>query len=355
MAGALQGNRPAFSGAVVLASVDGMVIVSEAVGQVIRWSDDVGSPWNGPAAPVTPQTIFDLASITKLFTAAAALAVLDEHGLDTDAPVADFLPEFRAGVARPTTVRQLLSHTAGWAAEWRGYRGDGDDLARFRTLRPETAPGERHRYSCVGYIWAGLFAEAVAGQPLDTIVRRVLLDPLGMDSTLYRPGSELRARIAATEFQQPDGVIHGRVHDETANALGGVSGNAGLFSTAEDLLLFAELIRNGGMHRGVRILPAWVAQAMTTDQVGRIPRSEERSYGQGLGPRIDDRTLMGGLAGHGAVGHSGFTGTSLVTQPHGRISLVFLSNRVHPSRHWTDLREFRELVGDEVAKLQEPQ
>ena len=360
IASALDRKQPAFSGAVVLASVDGAVVVSEAVGRTIRWADDAFTDWDGTAADVTPETIFDLASITKLFTAAATLVALDERGLSADTLVADFLPEFLDGAAAGTTVRQLLSHTGGWASEWRGYHGDGEDLSRFRQLRPEVAPGVRHEYSCVGYIWAGLLAEAVSGEPLDVIVQRVLLDPLGMSTTMFRPAEELIPRIAATEFQQATlqqaaGVIHGLVHDETARALGGVAGNAGLFSTAEDLLRFAELIRHAGMRGDVRILPEWVVGAMTTDQVGDASRSEDRSYGQALGPRIDDRTLMGNLAGNGAVGHGGFTGTALITQPHGQISLVFLTNRVHPSRHWTDLRELREIVGDEVAKLQELQ
>ncbi|MDQ0893287.1 serine hydrolase domain-containing protein [Agromyces ramosus] len=352
VAGILQAGSmnapPAFSGAVVLAAVDGAVEVHEVAGRTVAWAD-AERRVTAHGEPVDAGTYFDLASITKVFTAAALLAELDRHGQDAEFAVAEVLPEFRDGPARAVTVRHLLTHTAGFAAEWLDRRRDADSRRRFRITRPIDAPGEVHRYSCVGYIWAGLAAEALSGLPLDHLIARHVTRPLGLADTMFRPPAALRSRIAATEVQhEPDrGLVHGEVHDETAWALDGASGNAGLFSTAGDLLRVAELFRSGGAADGEQVLPAWVVEAMTTADP-RVP-SPTDGYGQALGMRVDEE-WMGGLRvpGH-AVGHTGFTGTSMATQPGGRRSLVFLANRVHPSRTSTEIFAMRRSVADAVS------
>lgn len=346
-------GAPAFSGAVVLAAVDGEVDVQEVAGRTVAWADaDRRIAAHGE--PVDSGTYFDLASITKVFTAAALLAELDRHGQDAGFAVAELLSEFRNGPARAVTVRHLLTHTAGFAAEWSDRTRDADSHRRFRATRPIDAPGEVHRYSCVGYIWAGLAAEALSGLPLERVIDRHLFRPLGLAETMFRPPATLRPRIAATEVQhEPDrGLVHGEVHDETAWALGGASGNAGLFSTAGDVLRVAELLRNGGTADGAQVLPAWVVEAMTTVDP-RVPSTAD-GYGQALGMRVDEE-WMGGLRGPGhAVGHTGFTGTSMATQPGGRRSVVFLANRVHPSRTSTEIFAMRRSVADAVSIERRP-
>ena len=156
---------------------------------------------------------------------------------------------------------------------------------RFRaSARPAASVGSAHRYSCVGYIWAGFAAEALAEAPLDRVVRARVLDPLGMSQTGFGPDASLRVSIAATEFQPQRGLVHGEVHDETAWALGGVSGNAGLFGTAGDLLRFAEALRCGGRLGGRQALAPAVASALTTPFAA--PGLAE--YGQALGARVGD-------------------------------------------------------------------
>lgn len=349
---ATSGDQPAASAMVALVGVDGGLAYSFAAGTTHRWEDDPDSTSEAPRSAASATTIFDLASVTKLFTAATLLLALDRNGLRDGALVADVLPEFRTGVAQGSTFADLLRHTGGWPAEWPDRRRDPDNLVRFRSARPESASGEDYQYSCVGYIWAGLAIEALTGVRLDEAISKALLRPLGMDDTRFLPPPSLRWRIAATEFQTdpPRGRVHGDVHDETAWALGGVAGNAGLFGTATDLLRFAELLRCGGEFGGRRLLPGWVAEALTTDALPPGTRSAPQ-YGQALGARVADRAWMGQLAARGAVGHTGFTGTSMLTVPGGSHSVVFLTNRVHPSRYRTDLQSLRSRVADEAARL----
>ncbi|SDY42504.1 serine hydrolase domain-containing protein [Herbiconiux ginsengi] len=351
------GDSPTCSAAVVLVSSGRRIVVSEARGTLARVADERGAPHELATVPTSVDTLFDLASITKLFTAAALLTVLDEQGSGPDLPVAEALAEYRHGDLSTVTAAHLLSHTAGWPAEWTDRRTGPTAWSHFRSALPSDPPGRVHRYSCVGYLWAGLLAENLSGESLDTVVSRTVLEPLGLRDTMFTPGPELRGRIAATEYQRvPDrGLVHGVVHDETAWALGGVTGNAGLFGSASDLLVFADMLRNGGRHEGRQALPAAVVTRMTTDQLaplGLLP-ARRPAYGQALGPRIGEAEWMGPFAERGAIGHTGFTGTSLIVEPGGDRSIVFLTNRVHPTRHRSDIRQLRLRVADAVVRLEE--
>jgi CubicO group peptidase (beta-lactamase class C family) len=339
----------AFSAAAVLVAVDGDTVLAHAAGSLKAWAAP-GVPASvfepGGAAPATSvDSRFDLASVTKPIVAAALLAELDARGLGPGLAVAELLPEFREPALREVTIAHLLGHTAGFPAEW--FDRDPDPGgARFRAgARPAASVGSEHRYSCVGYIWAGFAAEALAEAPLDRVVRARVLDPLGMSQTGFRPEAALRNSIAATEFQPGRGLVHGEVHDETAWALGGVSGNAGLFGTAGDLLRFAEPLRCGGRLDGRQVLPATVVSALTTP----VAAPGLTEYRQALGPRIGE-AWMRGLGEH-ATGHTGFTGTAFATQPGGRRSVVFLTNRVHPTRSSTEILTLRGRVVEVAARL----
>ncbi|GAA2543814.1 hypothetical protein GCM10009860_25770 [Microbacterium mitrae] len=351
------GVVPAFAGAVVMAAESGVVTTQECVGETIAWADDARTPWSGESDPVTVDTLFDVASLTKLFTAAAVLIALDHSNERPDAPAHRFVPELGAAAARDITVAHLLTHTAGFAAEWRDAAPDAASADRFRATRPQFSPGSTHLYSCVGYIWAGFIAESITGERLDESMQRAIFEPLGMTRTGFTPSARAVGEpIAATEFQRSParGLVHGHVHDEASWALGGIAGNAGLFSSARELLTFAELLRNGGLHDGYTILAPWVHSMLSTDQLPATIANHP-GYGQAMGARVGDRSWMGTFANSGAIGHTGFTGTSLLTQPDGDRSVVFLSNRVHPSRDGTDLRVLRATIADAIAHTEEPE
>lgn len=335
--------RGAASAASVLVAIDGRVEVEHHTGTTRRW-DAPGRPTAVPGPPVRATTRFDLASVTKPVVAAALLTELDARGLSASLPASRLLPEFDRPRTRKTTLSHLLSHTAGFAPEWFDRAAD-PGARRFRSgPLPKVSDGSAHLYSCVGYIWAGLAAEALADAPLDEVVRRRVLEPLGMNDTGYRPDASLRDRIAATEWQPDRGMVHGEVHDETSAALGGVSGNAGLFGTAHDLMRFAEALRTGGMLDGERVLAPAVAAALVTP----IDLPDGPDYGQALGPRLGENWMRG--LGERVAGHTGFTGTAFVTEPGGRYSVVFLANRVHPTRFPDEMRALRTRVVDRAVR-----
>lgn len=318
------------SAAVLLAARDGTVTSRAALGTTRRW-DAPGVPTVSPVAAVEISTRFDLASITKTFVAAALLAELDVHGLDPTLALADVLPEFRAPGRDRVTAAHLLSHTAGFAAEWHD-RDPDPGARRFRAgAHPLDPAGAVHRYSCVGLIWAGILASELSGAPLDALVERRVLHPLGLKSTGYLPAATERRFIAATEFQPGRGMVQGEVHDETAFALGGVSGNAGIFGTAPDLLRFAEELRSGG---GTGLSPRvvrWLTEPLAPElEQGSASAETGLGYRPTLGLRSGEDWAA--AAPGRAVGHTGFTGTLFLTEPAGSWSLVLLTNRVHPSR-----------------------
>lgn len=318
------------SAAVLIASSDGELTAEIALGTTRRW-DAPGVPTSLPSRPVSMETRFDLASITKPLVAAALLSELESQGGEPALAAAEFLPEFRVRELRRITIADLLSHTAGFQSTWPDHAPDYG-AARFRLgARPEREPGEAHRYSCLSFIWAGLLAQDLSGSTLDELVRRRVFDPLEMRNTGYLPVAAERMQLAATEYMPDRGMIQGVVHDETAFALGGVSGNAGVFGSAPDLLKFAEAIRTGeGLSPRVR---NWLVEP-----IGFRFRSES-GYLPTLGLRKDE-TWCAASPGS-TVSHTGFTGTAFLTEPGGEQSLVLLTNRVHPSREQTILPSLR--------------
>lgn len=325
------GSAPLFSAVVVLVSDAGEVLAREAHGLTVDCQDESGACRCG--APVTPDTLFDLASITKAFVSATALAEFADRGLleagldGLRIPVSAWLPEYRG---LPTvTLLDLLTHRAGLPSEWDHNDPGPDAWERFRTVLPTGPAGAVHAYSCVGFIWLGLCLEAMTGRPLDDIMRDRILRPLGLMNTGYRPSAPLDG-IAATEIQPGRGLVHGQVHDETAWALGGVSGNAGLFSTADDLLTFAEMLRNGGVHEGREVLRPEAAALLTTPVAGPVAGS----YEQAVGLRVGEPWLRALAPGSTRIpaGHGGYTGTAFGFVPGGRRTAVLLTNRVHPHR-----------------------
>ncbi|MGI5488471.1 serine hydrolase domain-containing protein [Microtetraspora malaysiensis] len=339
----------ACSAAVAVIAVDGAVVAAAAAGEAVRYSGATEALLD-QRPPARRDSVFDLASITKLFTTTAILSLVEDGLLRLDEPVATWLPAAYGG-HRATTLRHLLTHTAGLPPSRRAHEeipGDGPAAHAARmelilTTRPDHPLGERYVYSDVGMVTAGRVAEIAGGAPLDELVRTRVIGPLGLTSTCYRPPAALLPRVVATEYQADrpgPGCIRGEVHDETAYGLGGVAGHAGLFSTADDLVRFGETLRTGG---GPILRPDTVAE-MTRDQ-----GVTGAAFDHGLGVRIGDPAIVGPLGR--AYGHSGFTGTSLVVDPGRALTVVLLTNNVHPLRGRPGIRDLRHAVAAEALRI----
>ena len=333
-------NRPSYPGAVVLAAHDGIVVQRFAIGDAVRYSAPDAELPPDRRIPARPDTIYDLASVSKLFTTVVLLQLAEQGLVRLDAPVATYVPEFAAGGKAVITVRDLLTHTSGLPSFRPFYSSYPTPETRLAAalatpVTAGTSPGAQYVYSDIGLIALGVLIERVTGTSLPDNVHARITEPLSMTDTLYRPPAALRERIAATEFQgyAGRGMVWGEVHDENAWGLGGAAGHAGLFATADDLAVFAQMLLNGGVYRGHRVLSEpMVRQALVNYNAGleeRFPDSD-----RGLGFELNKHLYMGAMASPVTFGHTGFTGTSLVIDPIGRSFLIILSNRVHPDRGW---------------------
>ncbi|MEV5998720.1 serine hydrolase domain-containing protein [Streptomyces griseomycini] len=321
------GERPWAAGAVVVAGRGPVLAVQEAAGWAVRYAAydaETDTAVELPPAervPMTVDTPFDLASLTKLFTSVAAVQQIERGTLGIDARVGAYLPDFTAAARHGITVRQLLTHTSGLRPELplHDCADDAERLALLRAEPPVGVPGT-YCYSDLNMLLLQHVLERLTGRTLDTLIRDGITRPLGMTATGFGPCPG----AAATEDQRRPwakadrGMLRGEVHDENAWALGGVAGHAGLFSTGRDLAVFCRTLLAGGAYGPARILgPDFVDLLFTPP---------------GLGFALDQPWFMGELAGRGAAGHTGFTGTSLVLDRATDTYLVLLANTVHPRR-----------------------
>ena len=313
-------DRADCPGAVVLVVHKGRVVWRKAYGLRAKQPAEVA---------MTADTVFDLASLTKPVATAMSVMLLVEQGkLRLSDHIADHIPAFAAKGKDKITVENLLLHTGGLIADnaERDYR-DGRDkaLARVHALTPSAAPGERFLYSDVGFIVLGELVEKMSGTSLDAFARKNIFDPLGMSETSFRPGDKLKERAAPTAKRDNHWLV-GEVHDPRSAALGGVAGHAGLFSTADDLAVFAQMLLDGGSYNGKRILKAETVKLMTTARA--VPRGQ-RAYGWDVDTAYSANRGKGFTRGAG-FGHTGFTGTSLWIDPPSQTAVIFLSSRLHP-------------------------
>jgi uncharacterized protein YbbC (DUF1343 family)/CubicO group peptidase (beta-lactamase class C family) len=320
--GIARGDCP---GAVVLVLHRGKVVHRKAYGQRSVQPD---------AVPMTADTVFDLASLTKPVATSASIMLLVEDGkLRLDDSVAKYLPDFAAAGKENVTVEMLLLHVSGLIADnpVADYR-DGKEkaLERICKLEPQNPPGSRFVYSDVNFIVLGVLVEKLSGQPLDVFARRRVFEPLGMKETGFRPGEGLRRRAAPTEKRDGKWLV-GEVHDPRAALLDGVAGHAGLFSTAADPAVFARMMLDGGRHDGKVFLKPESMRALTTPRP--VPLAGGKRGLRTLGWDVDTSysSQRGDLSRPGSgYGHTGFTGTSLWLDPDSDTAVIFLSNRVHP-------------------------
>jgi CubicO group peptidase (beta-lactamase class C family) len=292
----------------------------------IVWEKGYGSAdWGFGLPPVVATaTMYDIASLTKVVaTSAAAMVLYDRGKLRLDVPVSRYLPEFRGGDKGRVTVRDLLTHRSGLPAG-RDLRA-AHNARQARRLVLETPldamPGTRTEYSDVGADVLGFVVEAVAGERLDQFVSRTIYRRLGLHNTLFVPGRDRRSRIAPTENFPPRGYpLRGEVHDDAAYKLGGVAGHAGLFATASDLAVFAQMMLNGGTYNGVRIVSDTTVARFTERSAGSRALGWDTCIGGGS---------CGFYLGPHSYGHTGYTGTSLWIDPDRQVFVIVLTNWVH--------------------------
>jgi uncharacterized protein YbbC (DUF1343 family)/CubicO group peptidase (beta-lactamase class C family) len=325
----------------------GAVVLVARKGRV-TWRKAYGSRAVAPAREaMTTDTIFDVASLTKVVATTTSIMLLVERGqVRLNDPVMHYIPELKGEGRDRITVEQLLTHRSGYAPDFdlrERWTGTDEALKRLYAERPRNPPDARFVYSDIGMIALGEIVRRVSGQPLDEFARREIFEPLGMRDTTFNPRAQLRTRIAPTETRRAmssylggtgesaapgEEMLRGEVHDPTANRMNGVAGHAGLFSTADDLAVFCQMILQGGEYMGRRILSPLGVAAMTR---ARAVTEEGGARGLGWDVASSFSSNRGDLFPLGSFGHTGFTGTSIWIDPASESFIVFLSNRVHPA------------------------
>ncbi|MDQ2889690.1 MAG: serine hydrolase [Gemmatimonadota bacterium] len=303
--------------------------------------------YDDTAAAVDDHTRFDLASLTKVIATTTAAMMLEESGkLDISRTVVSYLPEFNSPEKKDITVRMLITHRGGleaFAPLWHTLKGRDQYLAAINSRPLAYAPGTKSIYSDWDYVLMGLIVERVSGESLDAFTAQRIFQPLGMTETGFRPDTVAKRHIAPTEIDSARGLVWGSVHDENADAIGGVSGHAGLFSTAHDLAIFARMMLNGGSVGAARIL------APTT--IARWTAAQDPGSSRALGwdtPAL--HSSAGRFFSPRSYGHTGFTGTSIWTDPERGVWVVLLTNRVYPTRNNNKHLDLRREVSDAVQQ-----
>ncbi len=331
----------AFPGAALIVGYKGEMVLEAYAG---RFDYDAGSP------AVTGDTVYDLASLSKVIGTTSAAMMLAESGrLLLATPVQDYLPEFKGENKDRVRVEHLLRHASGlpaWGALYRESRNREDFLGKVYAIPLEYEPGTRMVYSDFGMILLGEIIERASAASLDRLVAARLFGPLGMTSTLYNPPRALLPRIPPTEDDPwRRRVVRGEVHDENAAAMGGVAGHAGLFGSARDLTRFAQMMLNRGIYDHVRVFKQETVDRYTGNTVGSAGN-------QALGWRKPSAAnWTGAVFSPSAYGHTGFTGTSLWIDPQRQAFILLLSNRVHPTRQNQKIDEVRRGISESVMRV----
>jgi uncharacterized protein YbbC (DUF1343 family)/CubicO group peptidase (beta-lactamase class C family) len=328
-----------FPGAVILVGHQGNIVYRKAFGYRSLLPQ---------RQSMTADTIFDLASLTKVVaTTTAVMQLIDQGRLHLNDPVGKYWPEFNQNGKRRITIKHLLTHSSGLRPEvnsrahWRGYEGAIVAIAEDHPVNP---PGTTFKYSDANFIALGEIVHIVSGLPLDVYCQKNIFKPLGLRHTTFLPPGSWQPRIAPSDVWG-DRLRWGEVHDPTANRMGGVAGNAGLFSTADDLAIFVQMLLDGGVSRGKRLLSAKAVAAMTRPY--HLPAS---SVQRGLGWDIQSPYSKEHNAAfpRGSFGHTGYTGTSIWVDPGSQTFLIILTNRLHPDGRG-QVKPLRARVADAVA------
>ncbi|MFZ0962815.1 MAG: exo-beta-N-acetylmuramidase NamZ domain-containing protein [Terriglobia bacterium] len=330
----LEGIAPLVERAIETKKIPGAVVLVGHEGQVV-YRQAFGERSLVPVRrPMAVDTIFDLASMTKVIATTTAVMQLVEQGkIELSAPVSDYWPEFKENGKDLVTIRELMTHYSGLPPdlelkpEWTGY---DTAMRMIVAAKLDVEPGTRYIYSDINFETLGEIVRRVSGEPLDVYCAEHIFKPLGMKDTLFTPPASLRHRIAPTQYEHGESgpILWGVVHDPTSRYMGGVAGHAGLFSTADDISIFAQMLLNGGVYNGARILSPLSIEKMTEPQT-----PPNQMVLRGLGWDIDSpfASNRGELFEVGSFGHTGYTGTSLWIDPVTQTYVILLTNRVHPN------------------------
>jgi len=336
--------KGSFPGAAVLVGQGDEILYWEAFGR------EVNEPFQEPAGK---NTIFDLASMTKPIATATSIMILRDRGrIDLDDRVGKYLPAFACNGKEDARIRHLLTHTSGLPAytnanalkEEFGNPCPDKVVEKICNFQAVSEPGERFRYSCLGYITLAKIVEIISGQDIAEFSRRNIYARLGMKSTGYNPSASRTKDIAATEIVDGQ-LLRGTVHDPLAQLMAGKSGNAGLFSNAHDLSIYCRMLLDKGVFRRRRILSAESVDLLTTEQ------SHGRAYGFDVNSSY--AWVKGDYAPDAAFCHTGYTGTSLVCDPGSGLYVIILTNRAHPHDEGTT-KPVRKNVADIVFSGLQP-
>ncbi|WP_327365537.1 serine hydrolase [Streptomyces sp. NBC_01217] len=352
-------KHPWYAGAVLLAGRGGTVALHHPIGKAVRYAAYDEKTDTGVEFPPDQQiamaedTVFDLASVSKLFTSILAVQQIERGTLELEAKVASYLPDFAGGGKQDITIRQLLTHTSGfraWIPLYAAPTREGK-LELLWNEVPANPPGTVYLYSDLNLISLQLVLEKITGRTEDVLLREQITAPLGMHRTRYNPPASWKPKIAATEDARRPwsgldrGLVWGEVHDENAYSLDGVAGHAGVFSCAWDLAILARTLLNGGVYGRARILSAESVDLLFTDFNTAFPGDAH-----GLGFELYQHWYMGAMATPRTAGHTGFTGTSLVLDPTTDSFLIVLGNSVHPVRSWRSGSAPRVATANQMAR-----
>jgi CubicO group peptidase (beta-lactamase class C family) len=352
-------RHPGYAGAVAQVWQDGKPRVAVAVGHALRYKAGPVELPAGKRVAMRTDSIFDLASLTKVYTAILVLQLVDRGKVALDAPVRRYLPEFAGAGKDKVTVAMLLAHTGALPVGAKVTGLSGND-ARWRAvlntpLVSGGVPGTTFRYSSVGLMVLGRLVEKITGKSLDRAVRDSLTTPLGLKDTGFQPLKWVsdKIRLVATDARSSRGLLRGTVHDDVCNSLGGVAGHAGIFGTAGDVAVIGQMLLDGGTCNGHRILSAGLVKQMLTNvnkgKKAVDPDRPGRPADHGLGVVLNQPWFMGGLTSAASFGHTGFTGTSLLAVPSRRMVVVLLTNRAHPNWSWSNPDRHRVALHDAIA------
>ncbi len=303
------------------------------------------------APAVDENTIYDMASVTKVAaTTLVAMRLAEQKRLMLDIPVKSYLPDFSGGEKDSVTVRHLFTHSGGvhwWADLWNKAENKQGALEYIYDLPLDYTPGDSMIYSDLGLIMIGEIIEVITGKRIDQLAKEMYYKPLGMKDTGYQPDKSLLPRIAPTEIggSMNRELIHGDVHDENTFFFDNVSSHAGLFSTAKDMAVLAQMILNGGIYNHRRYFKPETLQEWTSRQ--NMPEGSIRALGWTTPYK---RSLAGSFFSPGSFGHTGYTGTSLWIDPNRDIAIVLLTNRVHPTRERGGMSPVRRAFHDAAMK-----
>ncbi|HEY4215663.1 MAG TPA: serine hydrolase [Gemmatimonadaceae bacterium] len=325
----------AFPGAIAVVGTRTRVITEYGVGN-LDWA---------PSPVPDDHTLWDLASLTKVIGLTSGIMQLVDQGrVDVNAPVQHYLPDWTGKNKNLVTIRHLLTHTSGLPADknYDQITHLPDSIAKLLYTTPlDTLPGVRMVYSDIGAYTLGRVLEKITSMPLDLYLHDHVFIPAAMNETMYNPPMALLARIAPTEVDPVrGGLVHGKVHDERAYWLGGVSAHAGLFSSAHDLTRFAQMYLNGGVIGGKRVLPAKEITFFTEKTL-----VADRALGW---QKPNGSNSAGHLMSAKAFGHTGFTGTSIWIDPVNDVFIILLTNRVDPTRNNNKIGRVRVALADSV-------